>query len=308
MVRWKWAAGIVVVAVVAAGVAAAIRLNSLADEIADARSRIADLEDNLRYANETRFEGLADADERYRDLRNKMRSRLTKLQREARRNANRLDNVLCFNDSSPVSDGFFRHPISGDVDGDGLDDVVRTLARPTRNGGCKYLLTVQTDTGFFAKRVRVEDSFALENSFVPWMLVDFNGVPGYEIVVHIGSGAYAQIGQIFTLSEGRLASIRGFGSRDIWIGGASAGNGSAMGCLDPNGDTIFRDTWGYAGDGTHHELTRRFYRVVGTQATLYFRERRVVDLMKALNRFPEFEEQDESDYTFGRCSVVMDDR
>jgi hypothetical protein len=288
-VRWKWGLGIVVV--VAAAALVAVRFSALNDDLSEARARISALEDNLRYANETRFEGLADADERYRDLKNKMRSRLQSASRVTNKLERRLDDALCFNvPGREIEAGFFRGAVRGDVDGDAVEDVIHPLARLTRQGKCRYLLTVRTAEGFSKQVVHGDDEFGMEMSFGAGAIPDLNGVPGDEILVHLGSGAYAQIGQIFTVVEGDLLRVKGLGRRELWYEGASAGNGSLYDCLDPSGTEILRYEWHYGANFRGHVLTRHWYRVLGDQAVLYDRDRQRMRGFDWFDRFPQLSE------------------
>jgi len=293
--HWKLGVGLAVVAFVGAGVGYGFKVNH---DLRESRTRIDDLERAVEVAKDSRLSDLEQSQRRYRDLEREMASRVAHARDRASRLYGLLRRAVCFNDLRPLRKGFFSGTRLGDVDGDGLDDGVQTFGRPTRHSDCRYLLRVRTDGGRFQARVH-HDAYGLEHYLNLLMLVDINGVPGDEIVVAVDQGAYAQIAQIFTLSPGYLTRIKGFGSRDLWISGASAGNGAVFGCLDPDGGTVFRTVWGYAGDGKRHDITRRFYRVEGDRATLYFRERHTMVLTKAFDRFPEF---DDSDGRFGRCS------
>jgi hypothetical protein len=305
-VRRKWGAGLFVVAVAAVAVGAGgIAFKATSDDLSRARSEIRALNAELDRAHDERLSTLLEADERYRDLKKELSSRVATARQRGRKLEDLLDEALCFEDRYPLRDGFFRGSLRGDVDGDGTADVVRALARPSPRGPCRFLLMVRTDDGVFVARVHGGE-YELENYFDVVMLVDINGVAGHEIVVEVGRGAYAQIAQIFTFSPGHLTRIRGFGSRDVWISGASTGNGAVFACIDPEGGRVVRTVWQYAGDGTRHEIIRRFYRVEGTVATLYFKERRVMALEKAFQRLPELSNAKNTNDGLGSCPAIQE--
>lgn len=117
--------------------------------------------------------------------------------------------------------------VSGDVDGDGSEDVVYVVRDPNGPAGCQTFLVVEaSDVTLSTVTEDPGVSYALQTPRVN-SLVQVDGEGGLEVLVDLEQGAATQFLGMFTIANGTLMKVR--------IGG-----GSAYGDLFPYGGSVGR--------------------------------------------------------------------
>lgn len=290
----RWVAGIGTIAVLAAG-AGAWAVGGLRADLDRARreARLVDLakaeSDQVaeRYAAELRRtkRRLATANARV--------DRLLRDRRDALRAGSLVDHIadqkFCFIPYDARFRGWVRGPLVADVDGDGSDDRVYTVGRPTLLGrSCRYFLVAETGSGTYSARVGGRRLWYGAGDFqlflAPIAAAQVDGVGGAEILVHLSQGASTRAATLYSLTGGTLTRMRAEGARHdafSWLG--SVTHGGAFDCVAGH---FVVSGWGMAGNGPRFSITRRMYRPSGATLVHVRTERHRVP-WKAFDRFGE---------------------
>lgn len=154
--------------------------------------------------------------------------------------------------------------LSGDVDGDGVDDRVWLSSDPSAAEGCKAFVTVETaDRIYWASTTSGVPSSLQEPTLNS--LSDIDGEAGSEIVVNLEAGASTQFVGAFMLTRAGLERItvdgRGpgpFGGEieGLFAYGGSVGHLEAVDCVDEHVVLSAAIPSGAAGS---YEVERRFF-------------------------------------------------
>lgn len=179
------------------------------------------------------------------------------------------DQKFCFIPYDARFRGWVRGPLVADVDGDGSEDRVYTVGRPTLLGrSCRYYLVAETGSGTYSTRVggrrlwlgpQPGEHFQL--FLAPTAAAQVNGTGGSEVLVHLSQGASTRFATLYTLTGGAFTRMRAGGYHHdsfSWLG--SVTHGGAFDCVDG----FFVDSgWGMVGNGPRFAITRRIYRPSG---------------------------------------------
>ena len=115
--------------------------------------------------------------------------------------------------------------VTGDVDGDGSEDVVYVVRDDQGPAGCQTFVVAETSEGRLSVPAEEPDvSYALQAPRIH-SLVEVDDSPGAEILVDLEQGASTQFLGMFKVVDGALERVR--------IGG-----GSAYGNLFPYGGSV----------------------------------------------------------------------
>ncbi len=267
----RWVTGVLVLAVGAAGIATWL--------VADLRAELRGARDQTRLVANAKGEVDRKAERLSTALR-RTQERLGAAQELLDRTRSRLrlalhpqdlvdrvaDEKFCFNPYDARFRGWVRGPLVADVDGDGSDDRVYTVGRPTLLGrSCRYFLVAETGSGRYSTRVAGRRLWTGPEEFqlflAPIAAAQVNGTGGAEILVHLSQGASTRFGALYTLTGEGLTRMRAEGAGHdafSWLG--SVTHGGAFDCTDG----YFVDSgWGMAGNGPRFAITRRIYRPAG---------------------------------------------
>lgn len=128
--------------------------------------------------------------------------------------------------------------VSGDVDGDGSDDLVYVVRDANGPPGCQTFLVAETAAATLS--TATEDpgvSYSLQAPRVN-SLVQVDGKDGLEVLVDLEQGAATQFLGMFTVAGGSLVKVRiGGGSAygDLFPYGGSVGHIEASNCTKEKG-------------------------------------------------------------------------
>jgi hypothetical protein len=127
---------------------------------------------------------------------------------------------------------------TGDVDGDGSDDVVFVVRDDSGTAGCQTFLVAETAGGVLSLPTDEPDvSYALQAPRVN-SLAQVDGSSGLEILVDLEQGASTQFLGMFRVNGGALQKVRiGGGSPygDLFPYGGSVGHIEASNCTEGQG-------------------------------------------------------------------------
>lgn len=201
------------------------------------------------------------------------------------------DEKFCFNPYDARFSGWVRGPLVADVDGDGAEDRVYTVGRPTLLGrSCRYFVVAETGGGTYAARITEHRlSFDGPSSFqlylAPVAAAQIDGAGGSEIVVHVTQGASARFAVLYTLTGGKLSRVRV--DDEPWDELTYLGSLCCGGAFDCTDGYLVASGYGRPGNGPRYAVTRDVYRLAG--ATLqHVRTERHRVRWDELERFGEF--------------------
>jgi hypothetical protein len=197
----------------------------------------------------------------------------------------------CEREETLVRRALDRSGIRADVDGDGRLDEIAVASDPGADEPCRGFVGVRIQGGptysthLFARAVPFEGLPAQVDG-----LPDLGDEPGAAIVVDTRAAVDAVLGQMFTLTDGRLEPVELPGSEDgtfiVEGGGVIYPHGA--GCT-ADGRLVLTEA-AQTRDGKHYRVTRRTYDVHGDG--LWFGdaeiERETVLVDELVIRFPEF--------------------
>jgi hypothetical protein len=202
----------------------------------------------------------------------------------------------CANESDVVADQSLRtdSTLSGDVDGDGLDDEISVASDESAPTGCTSFLVVVTEERTYSAPIETTD---LASSLqVPSLnsLAEVGGKPGQEIVVNVEAGASTQFVGLFTLTGDGLErmTMQGEGPfsshGELFAFGGSVGHLEAVTCISSD-IVIMSAAVPKGARATDYEVERRFFLVEGTTLKLDRGsiEHHSIDGL-TVDRFPEF--------------------
>ncbi|HEX2295588.1 MAG TPA: hypothetical protein VHN37_09805 [Actinomycetota bacterium] len=300
MATRRWVAGLVAVVLAIGGAAAWL---------------VADLRRDLDAARqETKLVGLAksvsdeDAATLRRDLR-RTQQRLDAAEARLRRAradlrlarrpealAERIaDRRFCFNPYDARFSGWVRGPLVADVDGDGSNDRVFTVGRPTLLGrSCRYFVAVETRHGVYSTRITGErlwldapSNFQLYLAPVAGADVDSDGAT--EVLVKVSQGASTEAAVLYAWTDGALERVRrGDEETDVLTFSGSLCCGGAFDCV---GGYLVEGGYGRVGDGPKYAVTRKTYHLTGADLVLVRTDRHRIRHDR-LGRFEEFRGRD----------------
>ena len=131
--------------------------------------------------------------------------------------------------------------VSGDVDGDGADDVVYVVRAKSGPPGCQtFLVAETTDATLSTPTEEPGVSYALQAPRVN-SLVQVDSEGGLEVLVDLEQGASTQFLGMFTVIDGALEKVRiGGGSAygDLFPYGGSVGHLEASNCTKEKGAEV----------------------------------------------------------------------
>lgn len=144
--------------------------------------------------------------------------------------------------------------VSGDVDGDGSDDVVFVVRDESSPPGCQTFLVAETAEGVLSTPTEEPDiAYALQAPRVN-SLAQIDGDGGLEILVDLEQGASTQFLGMFKVESGALQKVRiGGGSAygDLFPYGGSVGHIEASNCAEtPGADVLIASATPNATDYT----------------------------------------------------------
>lgn len=142
----------------------------------------------------------------------------------------------CANQDEAISSGeVVGGEASGDVDGDGSDDLVYLVKNGDGPPGCQTFLVAETATGSLATPTdEAEVSYSLQAPRIN-SLVQVDGSGGLEILVDLEQGASTQFLGMFKVTAAGLEKVRILGGSaygDLFPYGGSVGHIEASNCRD----------------------------------------------------------------------------
>jgi hypothetical protein len=197
----------------------------------------------------------------------------------------------CEREETLVRRALDRSSIRADVDGDGRLDEVAVASDPGADEPCRGFVGVRIQGGptysthLFARAVPFEGLPARIDG-----LPDLGDEPGAQIVVDTRAAVDAVLGQMFTLTGGRLQPVEVPGSEGgtfiVEGGGVIYPHGA--GCTT-DGRLVLTEA-AQTRDGKNYRVTRRTYEVHGDGRRFGDAEveREAVPVDELVNRFPEF--------------------
>ncbi|MGH2752973.1 MAG: hypothetical protein ACRDLB_00940 [Actinomycetota bacterium] len=205
------------------------------------------------------------------------------------------DVSACPNQDDAIAGAGDRPSLTGDVDGDGADDVVTIALDEAGPRGCTAFLIVAT--GFRNSSVPIDqEGMSTEVGFPALVrLAEIDGQAGLDVIVNLVAGASTQFAGVFT-GGGEPERLRfeqptEFG--DLFPTGSSVGHLEASDCIGPGAIVISEAV----PKGAQYQVTRTAYVVVdgklAPQEEGVTTERLPLD---RLDRFPEFRAS-----PFGSC-------
>ena len=130
---------------------------------------------------------------------------------------------------------------TGDVDGDGSEDVVYVVRDDQGPAGCQTFVVAETSEGRLSVPAEQPDvSYALQAPRVH-SLVEVDDSPGAEILVDLEQGASTQFLGMFKVVDGALERVRiGGGSAygNLFPYGGSVGHVDASNCTETAGEVV----------------------------------------------------------------------
>jgi len=131
--------------------------------------------------------------------------------------------------------------VTGDVDGDGSDDVAFVVRDDSGTAGCQTFLVAETAEGVLSLPTDEPDvSYALQAPRVN-SLAQVDGSKGLEILVDLEQGASTQFLGMFKVNDGALQKVRiGGGSPygNLFPYGGSVGHIEASNCTEGQGADV----------------------------------------------------------------------
>jgi hypothetical protein len=197
----------------------------------------------------------------------------------------------CEREETLVRRALDRSSLRVDVDGDGRLDEVAVASDPGADEPCRGFVGVRIQGGstysthLFARAVPIEGLPARVDG-----LPDLGDEPGAAIVVDTRAAVDAVLGQMFTLTGGRLQRVEVPGSEDgtfiVEGGGVIYPHGA--GCT-ADGRLVLTEA-AQTRDGNAYRVTRRTYEVLGDGLRVgdVEVERETVPVDELVTRFPEF--------------------
>jgi hypothetical protein len=178
--------------------------------------------------------------------------------------------------------------LQGDVDGDGTKDIVRIAVDPAAPEGCRAFVRAQlADGAVVAPIPQWEPTLVLPAPHLN-SIAQIDRVAGGEIVVDVAAGASTQFEGVYTLSEGKLISLRlkggGVPFDGLFAYGGSVGHLDGEACTQRGlvviSSAVERGT-------VRYKVVRQFFRP-GVGVLKFRRTARGVLRRGALRRLPEF--------------------
>ena len=277
--------------------------------VMDLRSELDDAREKTRLVGLAKAVADQDAERVRADLR-RTRAALEEAEkrlewaREARREAWReldivaevTDEKFCFNPYDARFSGWVRGPLVADVDGDGAEDRVFTVGRPTLLGrSCRYLVVAETGSGTYAARITGKPLSLHPTSFqlylAPVAAAQLDDRPGAELLVHVSQGASAHFATLYGLVDGSLVRLQVRGEpSDLISYLGSVSHGSVLNCLD--GQLVASSA---GRSGPRFVVARSFYELEGATLTRVRKERH-------LRQFGQWDDFDEfGGHPLSRC-------
>jgi hypothetical protein len=179
--------------------------------------------------------------------------------------------------------------LRGDVDGDGVPELVRIAVDPRGAEGCRAFVVARLASGAVAAPIpQWEPSPSLPAPHLNG-LAQIDAAPGGEIVVDVGAGASTQFEGIYTYRGSTLAplAIQGAAFDGLLPYGGSVGHLDGQACT-PDGVVVSTAlVKGVAG--VHYSVLRKFFRPVdGGLIYEPSRSEHLVVPARALQKLPEF--------------------
>lgn len=273
MKRWAIVLASASLVVAAVGVGAVVDLRS---DLDDARRRTRHIE-LAKTVSDRDAERLAADLRRTRTALEEAEKRLERARAERREAWRELaavsevaDARFCFNPYDARFSGFVRGPLRADVDGDGSEDRVYTVGRPTLLGDdCRYLVVVDTGDAIYraavtGRRLSLGDDpgSAFQLFLGPRAAADLDSDGGAEIVLQVSQGASVEAAVVYTLVDGGLERVRiADEPTDVVSYWGSLCCGGAFDCV---AGLVVSSGYGRQGDGSGYVVTRELYRLDGS--------------------------------------------
>lgn len=148
----------------------------------------------------------------------------------------------CANQDEAISSGeVVGGEVSGDVDGDGSDDLVYLVRDGDGAVGCQTFLVAETAAGSLATPTSEADvSYSLQAPRVN-SLIQVDGSGGLEVLVDLEQGASTQFLGMFKVTATGLEKVRILGGSaygDLFPYGGSVGHMEASNCTDERGADV----------------------------------------------------------------------
>lgn len=224
--------------------------------------------------------------------------------------ADSADASGCANQDDVVRDmaAYSEQELTGDVDGDGAEDVVSLAIDPEAEPGCRALLVVETRDAVAVAAVDPDAARVQRGLSQPALSFLTELDPrGVEVVVDIEMGASTRFAGVFTLKDEDLRRIDVAGLRigpvasdpgleDLFAYGGSVGHIDGAGCAR-DGDIVVSSATPSGSGADRYQVERRFYALEGATLVPRGRERRVV-AARDLDDLPEF-----TSLPFGSCGL-----
>lgn len=204
----------------------------------------------------------------------------------------------CPNAAAVAGDASLRtgDPVSGDVDGDGSDDIVAVHFDPAGEPGCQAFVVAESASARLAAPLESWRSDLGLTEPTLNSLHEIDGDAGLEVVVNMGAGASTQFVGIVTADDGVLRQVHTDAPGPVGEGlfgfGGSVGHLEAVDCA-PAGGVVSSFA---VPAGKQYRVERRFLVFEGTELV---EESVEVERIppEELDRFPEYRAS-----PFGGCN------
>ena len=224
--------------------------------------------------------------------------------------AHRTDpQAVCDNESSVVDSTAVptEGVLTGDVDGDDVDDTIYIAIDDDAAAGCRSFIVVSGEGTIYS--APLDPSGTQRGLPEPSLqsVIELDHDPGKEIVVNLESGASTQFVGVFKVTADGLERItldgrapgpfaQDIGDGDLFASGGSVGHLDAVDCLGP--ELIVMSAAIPVGDSAErYEVERRFFRLDGTELSLQSDSTEVHEVEGlTVERFREF-----AGSPFGSC-------
>lgn len=173
---------------------------------------------------------------------------------------------LCPNQAETVADESLRGEgrLTGELDEDGVPDVVSTAVDQTGEPGCQAFLVVESDGDIRSTPIEVTE-IPFTMGFPRLIALPLiNEQPGAEIVVGVGAGASTQFAAAYTAVDGQIVPVLREGAANLEQSllpfGGSVGHQDAFDCAPEAGPgAIVISTAAPVGAGARFSYERRFF-------------------------------------------------
>jgi hypothetical protein len=192
--------------------------------------------------------------------------------------------------------------LTGDIDGDGVSDLVNMTSRPDQARGCRYGLVV--DTGRGARRYSFGNRIPPQTTWpdAPRLnsLIRLDDRSRLEIVVDAMSGASTVFAEVFSIAGGKLVEMRreaqplGLNRGRAFSYAGSVVNETGVDCFGGAGSGIVVASGATESGRRHLNVTRKFFRVDRTRfhrlrgRTEWIQSRAIRPTDNLAEKYPEF--------------------